>query len=80
MEMGIRFSSFADRIAEQMYSENNALYMTGRAEYMKKEEIRELILHKKNYEFILGIDTDKNKRTEHDRSTQKSSDRSAVQR
>ncbi len=37
---GIYISSFADRTAEQMYSENNALYMTGRAEYMKNIQRR----------------------------------------
>lgn len=42
------------------------------AEYvMLKKEIREMLQHKQNYEYILGIETDKNDRSEHDRSMQK---------
>lgn len=42
------------------------------AEYVAlKKEIREMLLHKQNYEYILGIEADKNDRSEHDRSMQK---------
>ena len=46
-----------------------------KSEYAKyvtlKNEIKEMLLHKQNYEFILGIAPDKNERNEHDRNMQK---------
>ena len=69
---------------KRLNSEYAELLSQKKADYAEytdlKKEIRELILHKRNYEFILGIGADKNERTEHDRSTQKSPDRGAVQR
>ncbi len=42
------------------------------AEYVKlQKEVREMLLHKQNYEYILGIEPEKNERNEHSRSQEK---------
>jgi len=42
------------------------------AEYIKlQKEVREMLLHKQNYEYILGIEPEKNERNEHSRSQEK---------
>ena len=52
----------------ELLTEKKANY----AEYIKlQKEVREMLLHKQNYEFILGIDADKNVRTEREQSVEK---------
>lgn len=42
------------------------------AEYVKiQKEVREMLLHKQNYEYILGIDTDKDERNDRTRNIEK---------
>ncbi len=42
------------------------------AEYVKlQKEVREMLLHKQNYEYILGIEPEKNEKNEHSRSQEK---------
>ncbi len=42
------------------------------AEYVKlQKEVKEMLLHKQNYEYILGIEPEKNERNEHSRSREK---------
>lgn len=42
------------------------------AEYVKlQKEVREMLLHKQNYEYILGLESEKNERNEHSRSQEK---------
>ena len=54
------------------YSEVLSEKKSDYAEYVTlKKDIREMLLHKQNYEYILGIEADKNDRSEHDRSMQK---------
>ena len=54
------------------YSEVLSRKKSDYAEYAAlRKNVREMLLHKQNYEFILGIENDKNNRNEHDRSMQK---------
>lgn len=49
----------------ELLSEKKANY----AEYVKlQKEVREMLLHKQNYEYILGIEPEKKERTEHTHS------------
>ncbi len=42
------------------------------AEYVKlQKEVKEMLLHKQNYEYILGLESEKNERNEHSRSQEK---------
>ena len=51
-----------------LLSDKNAAY----GEYVKlQKEVREMLLHKQNYEYILGIETDKNEKGERYHSREK---------
>lgn len=54
---------------KQLNAEYAELLKTKKSSYEKylslKKEIREMMLHKQNYEFILGINKDENEKTEH---------------
>ena len=54
---------------KQLNAEYAELLKTKKSSYGEylslKKEIREMMLHKQNYEFILGINKDENEKTEH---------------